>query len=539
VLRWEDAGDQVQRTAAAGSARVRERGALEERRRRRGDPARDLLCSAAGGTRRRRSVAPPTCWSSWGLPRPAGRRHLGRRPADDDSPTPSPPSPPGPVALRPAGRAPAGPSRPRRLVRGQHRPARVRRPAPPVGRDAELELLLAELAPTAGPPVPEPSAAHPAVGVPLVMLRGTPPSWPGRCVALPRKPARWPAGTRFHLWLRPAGGSSAAGRRRACRAPPTTPQSRTTTCSPSRTAFDASPWASRCRPRSSSLRHGRRRPAAPRSLRRGLHRRPRRPVDVVDWKTGPPKTGAEATAAAVSSRSTGSPGTTTGEPLEHPRAFHHVAAGVTVRPADLLEAGLGADPFGPIRRGPDRAGERRPPRPLAVPASKVGRASLDATGPRTSSPRPAAVNARRCRDRPGWRTVAVVPAAEDVTGRCATPVRPPPRAVPPTHQATIAAQPTCTQGPPGWSPTSTAVARRTAVLPCGLDNRRRHLPWRREVAGAGRGDWVAGVTSLRAGALAGSSRPGAGHPGPVAGSVGLGEQRVPRLRALPACTVGV
>ncbi len=65
--------------------------------------------------------------------------------------------------------------------------------------------------------------------------------------------------------------------------------------------------------------------------------------EVVDWKTGPPPLGAELAAAAVQlaayrlgwSR-------LTGVPVERVSAgFHHVAAGVTVRPVDLLdEAGL-------------------------------------------------------------------------------------------------------------------------------------------------------------------------------------------------------
>jgi DNA helicase-2/ATP-dependent DNA helicase PcrA len=65
--------------------------------------------------------------------------------------------------------------------------------------------------------------------------------------------------------------------------------------------------------------------------------------DVIDWKTGPPPTGAELTAAGVQlaayrlgwSR-------LTGVPVERVSAgFHHVLAKETVRPVDLLdEAGL-------------------------------------------------------------------------------------------------------------------------------------------------------------------------------------------------------
>ena len=65
--------------------------------------------------------------------------------------------------------------------------------------------------------------------------------------------------------------------------------------------------------------------------------------EVIDWKTGPPPSGAELAAAGVQlaayrlgwSR-------LTGVPVERVSAgFHHVAAGVTLRPVDLLdEAGL-------------------------------------------------------------------------------------------------------------------------------------------------------------------------------------------------------
>ncbi len=66
-------------------------------------------------------------------------------------------------------------------------------------------------------------------------------------------------------------------------------------------------------------------------------------VDVVDWKTGPPASGAAAEAAAVQLAVYRLAWHhLTGEPLDNIRAaFHHVAANLTVRPADLLdEAGL-------------------------------------------------------------------------------------------------------------------------------------------------------------------------------------------------------
>ena len=62
-------------------------------------------------------------------------------------------------------------------------------------------------------------------------------------------------------------------------------------------------------------------------------------VDVVDWKTGPPQVGAEARASAVQLAVYRLAWHhLTGVPLGRIRAaFHHVAAGVTVRPADLLD----------------------------------------------------------------------------------------------------------------------------------------------------------------------------------------------------------
>src|SRR3712207_1881133 len=78
--------------------------------------------------------------------------------------------------------------------------------------------------------------------------------------------------------------------------------------------------------------------------------------EVVDWKTGPPPSGTELTAAAVQlaayrlgwSR-------LTGVPVERVSAgFHHVAAGVTVRPVDLLdEAGLLALVTGRVDEEPE------------------------------------------------------------------------------------------------------------------------------------------------------------------------------------------
>jgi DNA helicase II / ATP-dependent DNA helicase PcrA len=82
-------------------------------------------------------------------------------------------------------------------------------------------------------------------------------------------------------------------------------------------------------------------------------------VDVVDWKTGPPRTGVEGAAAAVQLAVYRLAWHhLTGTPLDRIRAaFHHVAAGVTVRPADLLDeeqlaALIGAVPTLPAAGSP-------------------------------------------------------------------------------------------------------------------------------------------------------------------------------------------
>jgi DNA helicase-2/ATP-dependent DNA helicase PcrA len=65
--------------------------------------------------------------------------------------------------------------------------------------------------------------------------------------------------------------------------------------------------------------------------------------EVIDWKTGPPPSGAELASAAVQLAAYRLGwARLTGVPVERVSAgFHHVAAGVTVRPVDLLdEAGL-------------------------------------------------------------------------------------------------------------------------------------------------------------------------------------------------------
>jgi DNA helicase II / ATP-dependent DNA helicase PcrA len=65
--------------------------------------------------------------------------------------------------------------------------------------------------------------------------------------------------------------------------------------------------------------------------------------EVIDWKTGPPSSGAELAAAAVQLAAYRLGwARLTGVPVERVSAgFHHVAAKETLRPVDLLdEAGL-------------------------------------------------------------------------------------------------------------------------------------------------------------------------------------------------------
>jgi DNA helicase II / ATP-dependent DNA helicase PcrA len=210
--------------------------------------------------------------------------------------------------------------------------------------DTELELLLAELARAR-----DRGARAGVVEMPtrlsvsqLVMLRGDPAEL-ARSLRrpLPRKPAPLARrGTRFHLWL-----EARWGQQRLLDIDEL-PGAADDTAEPDadlvalQQAFDASEWAARV-PAEVELPFDL---VVGGLLLRGrcdavFTDAPDGLVDVVDWKTGPPKSGAEATAAAVQlavyrlawHR-------LTGEPLARIRAsFHHVAAGVTVRPADLLD----------------------------------------------------------------------------------------------------------------------------------------------------------------------------------------------------------
>ncbi len=209
--------------------------------------------------------------------------------------------------------------------------------------DRELELLLAELArsrETADEPVVE-LPARLSVSQ-LVELRRDPVRL-ARSLRrpLPRRPApQARRGTRFHLWLEQLWGQQ------RLLDVDQLPGSADDTAAPDddlvalQESFQASDW-------------WRRVPAEVEFpfdmvvdgiLLRGrcdavFTDAPDGVVDVVDWKTGAPPTGDEATAAAVQLAVYRLAWHhVTGTPLEQVRAaFHYVAANRTVRPADLLD----------------------------------------------------------------------------------------------------------------------------------------------------------------------------------------------------------
>jgi DNA helicase-2/ATP-dependent DNA helicase PcrA len=216
--------------------------------------------------------------------------------------------------------------------------------------DTELELLLAELARqrdrgSSGGVVEMPGRLSVSQ---LVLLRGDPAEL-ARSLRrpLPRKPAPLARrGTRFHLWL-----EARWGQQRLLDVDEL-PGAADDTAEPDadlvalQEAFDASEWATRV-PAEVELPFDL---VVDGLLLRGrcdavFTDAPDGLVDVVDWKTGPPRTGPDATAAAVQLAVYRLAWHhLTGQPLDRIRAsFHHVAANVTVRPADLLdEAGLTA-----------------------------------------------------------------------------------------------------------------------------------------------------------------------------------------------------
>jgi DNA helicase-2/ATP-dependent DNA helicase PcrA len=209
-------------------------------------------------------------------------------------------------------------------------------------RDADL--LLRERARATGPSVDVPLPSHLSVSA-LVTLRRDPGELARRLrrpmPAAPAPQAR--RGTAFHAWLEerfgaarlldldelPGSGDQAAA-----------PDS---ALAELQQAFLASEWADR---QPAEVEVPFETPLGPLMLRGridAVFADGRGGYEVVDWKTGPPPTGAELSAAGVQlaayrlgwSR-------LAGVPVERVSAgFHHVAAGVTVRPVDMLdEAGL-------------------------------------------------------------------------------------------------------------------------------------------------------------------------------------------------------
>ncbi|MGY1664916.1 ATP-dependent helicase [Geodermatophilus sp. SYSU D00696] len=209
-------------------------------------------------------------------------------------------------------------------------------------RDADL--LLRERRRTARPSVEVPLPSHLSVSE-LVTLRRDPAELARRLRRpMPAAPAPLARrGTAFHAWLEerfgvarlldldelPGSGDESA-----------TPDG---ALGALQAAFLASPWADR---QPVEVEVPFETPLGPLTLRGridAVFTDGAGGFEVVDWKTGPPPSGAELSAAAVQlaayrlgwSR-------LTGVPVERVSAgFHHVAAGVTVRPVDLLdEAGL-------------------------------------------------------------------------------------------------------------------------------------------------------------------------------------------------------
>ncbi len=210
--------------------------------------------------------------------------------------------------------------------------------------DDELELLLAELERHRSR-----SGADAVVELParlsvsqLVQLRRDPAEL-ARSLRrpLPRRPAPLARrGTRFHLWL-----EARWGQQRLLDVDEL-PGAADETAAPDddllalQEAFEASEWATRT-PTEVELPFDM---VIDGLLLRGrcdavFTDAPDGLVDVVDWKTGPPRTGVEGAAAAVQLAVYRLAWHhLTGIPLDRIRAaFHHVAAGVTVRPADLLD----------------------------------------------------------------------------------------------------------------------------------------------------------------------------------------------------------
>jgi DNA helicase-2/ATP-dependent DNA helicase PcrA len=216
-------------------------------------------------------------------------------------------------------------------------------------RDAEL--LLRERAEHARGVVDVPLPAHLSVSA-LVALRRDPAELARRLRRpMPAAPAPLARrGTAFHAWLEERFGTSRLidldelpGSGDAAAAPDEALESL-------QRAFLAGEWADR---QPVDVEAPFETPLGPLTLRGridAVYATPDGGYEVIDWKTGPVPGAAELTAAAVQlaayrlgwSR-------LTGVPVERVSAgFHHVAAGVTLRPVDLLdEAGLLALVSGP------------------------------------------------------------------------------------------------------------------------------------------------------------------------------------------------
>jgi DNA helicase II / ATP-dependent DNA helicase PcrA len=354
VLDWERASDQKAAHDVLGEFReaCKERGLLEERRLAYVAVTRArelLLCSGYwwDGATKRRGPSPlldelhELCVggggevATWAAP-----------PADDAA---------NPLAVDPVSLPwpfdPLGDRRPA-VVHGAALVRAASGAAPAAGAehvstvevwDAELELLLAELArhraAGSGGVVELPSRLSVSQ---LVMLRRDPAEL-ARSLRrpLPRKPAPLARrGTKFHLWL-----EARWGQQRLLDVDEL-PGAADESAEPDadlvalQAAFERSAWAGRV-PTEVELPFDM---VVDGIVLRGrcdavFTDAPDGSVDVVDWKTGPPKSGPEATAAAVQLAVYRLAWHhLTGTPLESIRAaFHHVAADVTVRPADLLD----------------------------------------------------------------------------------------------------------------------------------------------------------------------------------------------------------
>ncbi len=356
VFRFEDTADQVAAHEALADFRgaCKARGALEERRLAyvAVTRARDLLlCSGYWWDGTTKPRGPAGLLSDLAeLCRDGGGTVDVWAPAPEDDDTN--PLDVAPVAATwpfdPLGARRGDVSAAARLVRQAHGPPP---PTPPehaarvAAWDDELELLLAELdrhrrsrGPAAGV-VELPSRLSVSQ---LVMLRRDPAEL-ARSLRrpLPRRPAPLARrGTRFHLWL-----EARWGQQRLLDVDEL-PGAADETAQPDddlvalQAAFDASEWAARV-PAEVELPFDM---VVDGLLLRGrcdavFTDAPDGLVDVVDWKTGAPSSGVEADAAAVQLAVYRLAWHhLTGEPLANIRAaFHHVATGVTIRPADLLD----------------------------------------------------------------------------------------------------------------------------------------------------------------------------------------------------------